>query len=56
MKYTALIVGLIVMDRVLLALFPFSDEVCKYVTLGAALVAVCALVMSEVKSSRTLVE
>ena len=40
MKYAALVLGLLLLDRVLLVLFPFSDAVCTYATLGAALVAI----------------
>ena len=56
MKYIALIVGLFVADRVLLWLFPSSDAVCTYATVGAALVAIFAFIAGEVKSSRTAVE
>lgn len=56
MKYFAVIIGLLTVDRVLLGLFPYSDAVCHYATLGAALVAICVFVMGEVKSSRTAIE
>ncbi len=56
MKYAAFILALFVAHRVIVSLFPFSDEVFRYATIGAALVAVCVFVMSEVKNSRTIVE
>jgi hypothetical protein len=56
MKYAAAMLFLFFADRVLLRLFPFSEEACRYATLGLAMVGVAVLVANEIKASRTVIE
>jgi hypothetical protein len=56
MKYAAAMFCLFLADRVLLKLFPFSEEACRYTTLGLAMVGVALLIANEIKVSRTAIE
>jgi hypothetical protein len=52
MKILPAIIALALFNRLLLWLFPNSDEVWKYGTLSMALFAVVFIVASEIKGSR----
>lgn len=56
MKVFATIVGLLLVSRLMLWLFPQSDTVWNYILVCTGGVAVLAIVTSEIKNSRRPVE